>query len=461
MYLSHMRKIAQANSFSLSQHFFNRPALPLLDYLLNKVLREKRVSLEKTAIIYIHHPLQTSVNLVDSMIQLGAQPKNIFVLGKKYSECPAVVEQIRHYGIHYQPCSAQMGWGQFSHSFTRDINWLWKSVTDHLQEDVKNVLLLDHGGYATSFMPVPILEKYKVIGVEKTTAGLIRLNDQGLPPFPLIGVAHCATKKILESPLIAEAIVNKLLSLIPEDPYKATCGIIGYGAIGKAVATKLLAMGYKVILHDNNPIPLTNGITFTHGISELVASSDYIFSCTGQDSIKSIEPFRVSQTDKTLISCSSEDKEFLTLLKAIQKKNNTVVKNPFSEIHYSTDKGATIRVLRGGFPVNFDHSGESVPKKDIQLTRALVLLSILQAAEFFNNPQLLNRAGIYAVDPQMQRFIVKEWLKYQPTNRFAKHVTDKFEDLSWIRENSGGSYEPCTILEEVNTPLAYRSCSIV
>lgn len=440
------------NNF-LIQKFFIKPSLtylPILEKLIHQTLMKKQFSLRDIAIVYVHHPLKTSVNLIDSMMRLGAKPENIFVLGKKYSECKPVVQEITRYGVHYQPCSTQRGLGQYNDCFTRDINLLWKKVSDNLGKDIQNLLILDHGGYATSFVPAPLLEQYNVIAVEKTTAGLIKFKDQGLPPFPVISVADCAAKKILESPLIAEAIVNKLLTFIPKNPDVTTCGIIGFGAIGKAIATKLLSMNYKVMIYDHHfqfSDVLAKAI-FTDKLDEIVGFSDYIFGCTGEESIKTIEAFIHAEKDKTLISCSSADKEFLPLLKAIQRKNNKLVQDPFAEIRYTTSKGAIIRILKGGFPINFDHSGESVPPRDIQLTRALVLTSIIQATQFFNRQSLLKQAGIYMLDAKTQQFLANEWLASQSTIRYSQDIIKNFQNLDWIIKNSGGLYEPCSIIEE-------------
>ncbi|PHH57237.1 NAD(P)-dependent oxidoreductase [Coxiella burnetii] len=325
----------------------------------------------------------------------------------------------------------------------------------HVEDkDVDEILILDHGGYALSFIPEQILRKYKVIGVEKTTAGLINLDAQGLPPFPLLGVANCAAKKILESPLIAEAIVKKLLPLIPIKENNLTCGVIGYGSIGKAITDKLLSMDHKVIVYDNEPNQLRSvnkmkNLATTNELPALVASSDYIFGCTGRDVATSIDSFRLSPKNKTLISCSSEDKEFLSLLQLVQQKNNgKVAAKPLADVEYKTDMGATIRILRGGFPINFDDSGESVPANDIQLTRALVLGSVLQAIQFFGKSEILDKGGVYALDPQIQSFVIREWLKYQPAHRFPKDITDKFQNEEWILEHSGGTYESCEVFSE-------------
>ena len=50
------------------------------------------------------------------MIRLGAKPENIFVLGKHYSECPSVVQQIKDLGVSYQDCSVQIGLALFNRS---------------------------------------------------------------------------------------------------------------------------------------------------------------------------------------------------------------------------------------------------------------------------------------------------------------------------------------------------------
>lgn len=462
-------------AFFSPQRFYNPgykaslPKLPVLNTLLNKALPFiKTDNLKKTAIIYVHHPLLTSVNLIDAIIQLGAKPKNIFVLGKHYSECLSVVEQISQFGVHYETCSPQVGLGRFSHSFIRDINWLWKNVLTQVQKDkeIEEILILDHGGHALTFIPQQILQNYKVIGIEKTTGGLVNMEKQGFsPPFPIIGVANCAAKKILESPLIAEAVVKKLLPLIPIDSPNLICGVVGFGAIGKALTAKLLSMGHKVIVFDNNHQQLQDikdrpDITITNELPTLIAFADYIFGCTGRDITTSHDALRLSPKNKTLISCSSEDIEFLSLLQTIQrkKKYDKLVTEPLADIEYKNDAGGYIRILRGGFPINFDNTGESVPAQDIQLTRALVLGAILQAIHFFKKSEILESSLIYSLDPIIQRFVVNEWIKYQPANRYPKNVIDSFQHLPWISEHSGGHHTRVYQENSITSNLASQPC---
>src|SRR3990167_11211256 len=427
------------------------PYLPVLDAMLKKAQSNLLShSLENTAIIYIHHPLLTSINLIEAILRLGAKPKNIFVLGKHYSECAYVVQKIKEYGVYYQPCSPQTEFGTFAHNFRQDVKKMWFAFTKQNEKsnNISKILILDHGGHALSLAPKKIIKKYGIIGIEKTTAGLN--NIKKLPPFPLICVANCAAKKFLESPLIAEAIIRKLDNLIPTKNTQLTYAIVGYGSIGQALLNRLSSLGNRVLVHDRNSDQLkflenSNKILVAHKLSSLIRRADYIFGCSGQDITSNIKLFRLTKKNKTLISCSSEDKEFLTLIKYIQKYENKTNIDPLKTIHYQTKTGGTMNIIRGGFPVNFDNSGESVPANDIQLTRALVLGGILQAIDFFKKPHLLHNMGLYLLDPKIQKFIVSEWVKSQPFNHVSKYEISRFKYLSWIKKNSPGIYEPCDI----------------
>jgi hypothetical protein len=116
------------NNLNASSDYLSLPEinLPVMDALLEKAFIDgKRDIFKKTAIYYVHHPLKTSINVIDGLIRLGTKPKNIFILGKRYSECEAVVTALIRKGVDYQPCSMQTNIGRYSYSFIRDINWLW------------------------------------------------------------------------------------------------------------------------------------------------------------------------------------------------------------------------------------------------------------------------------------------------------------------------------------------------
>lgn len=144
----------------------------------------------------------------------------------------------------------QTGIGQYSYSFIRDINWLWAKVVEKLDAQVEQILIMDHGGHAITYLPLMLLEHYKIIGIEKTTAGFINSKKQGLPPIPVIDVANSAAKRFLESPLIADAVVNKIVSYLPENINDFVFGVVGLGSIGKAVVNRLHQLGCRLVVHD-------------------------------------------------------------------------------------------------------------------------------------------------------------------------------------------------------------------
>ncbi|MCD8542147.1 MAG: NAD(P)-binding domain-containing protein [Gammaproteobacteria bacterium] len=442
--------------------------LPVLDIMVDRLRRIEESPLCDTAVVYVHHPLRTSLNLLDSMFSIGLDPKNTFVLGKHYSENEWVVQETQRLGVHYQRCSAQTVLGGFDETFSFDINSLWETVVEDLDKkiNIKNLLVLDHGGYAINFMPSSIQGRMNIVGLEKTSGGLINLVRQGcIPSFPLINMANCATKKVLESPLIAEAVVEKLSPVIPVSREPTTCGVIGYGSIGKAIAEKLLSLGHRVIIYDSDSSQLQSAnlrknFVSTSDLVSLVASADLLFGCSGQDVTKSVEAFRLSPRDKTLVSCSSGDREFLTLLKLVQKNNTSgIAANPLDNVVYESDFGGKIKILRGGFPYNFDDTGESVPANEIQLTRALVFAGVIQAIDFFKNPTVVGKEGLYALDSGLQKFVVREWLKLQPEdklkNRYQPNQLSKFEDTDWIGEHSAGIQEPINFTLETGANLKF------
>ena len=159
--------------------------LPVLDnFLKNYQSFLMDIPLKNTVIVYIHHALQTSLNVISSLLMLGANPSNIYVLGKSYSENKEVVAKIKKMGINYQDSSSQKGYGKYKASFIYDIEQLWKKVQCGLTNNIQDVLILDHGGHAISNIPRSIKENYSIIGIEKTTAGTMKYNKDNKPNIP-------------------------------------------------------------------------------------------------------------------------------------------------------------------------------------------------------------------------------------------------------------------------------------
>lgn len=435
--------------------------MPVVDAVVQDALQRFDDPFKGTRIIYIQHSFPTSIYVMDSLLRLGATPRNIFVMGKSYSECPGVAKEIKKRGIYYQDCPSQALLGGFKTSFARGLGGLFTKCLEDLK-DVERFIIVDHGGHGIEFMPPEIFQNFPVVGIEKTTGGLFSPSVQGIP-FPIIDMARCAAKKFLESPIIAEEIVDKVSPFIPIKERKIICGIVGYGAIGKALTEKLLAMGHQVMVYDHDPAKLNNlgkAIAMPN-LSVLLANSTYILGCTGHDITASTDLFRVTNGDKTIISCSSGDEEVISLLQLMQKiYNGKVSKNPLGDITHTNEMGSKVKILQGGFPINFDRQSEASKPEDIQITRALSVGSVLHAAELFQKKHIMDAGGgIYKLSSRTQKIIAKEFQKSQPI-RYSSALFEKFDNEDWIKENSGGQNEPANSPDDQQKPQESPRCSL-
>lgn len=223
---------------------------------------------------------------------------------------------------------------------------------------------------------------------------------------------------------------------------------MGLGTIGSAVMKLLLEKDHEVFGYDQRKF-INLGRRTKPTIHQLIQDTDIILGCTGHDITKQLNDiFSGINKNKTLISGSSEDKEFLTLLKFLAKLVPENIINPMTDIEYPLPNGKRIIISRGGFPINFDDSGESVPSSKIQLTRGLLFGAVIQAAHLLTRIHQTNimPCKIFKLDPFLQRFVVNEWVKCG--NNMPQDKLEKFQDIDWILKHSEGElYEPSPFKE--------------
>lgn len=415
--------------------------LPVLTALTKKIKKSIYVDLSNTVFVCVQHLLYTTVNLFQSLIELGAKPSNIFLIGKNYSTCPEVEKIITELGIQLISHTSLTILGEYNLVFSRDVKNMWQIVTERINEmhdKVSQIVVLDDGGRCLENIPDELLQKNKLIGIEQTTAGLQNPLVQQLT-IPIVDVATCAVKLQLESNMIIDAIFKKIEGRFKLDNL-LKYGIIGAGAIGIALYKKLSSKNLNVYLHDiDKAKALDSGINkayYIDNIQDTINYCDVILGCTGKDITRTLDLTKILPKHKTFISCSSEDKEFLSLLKYINPFHN-IRKNSQNDIIYETQKGATIEILNSGFPANFDASGESVPAENIQLTRALLLGGVIQAI-LLNVYSCDKYKGRTMLHEALQAYIANEWFKA------IKFVSDKslifrLKNKEYIRTHSGGN----------------------
>lgn len=415
--------------------------LPLLEDVKKLFEPKSKHEFAETAFVFVQHILESNVALIETVIELGASPNLVFAIGKFYSTNQLLAKRLqKELGANYFESSVPDKLGQFENTFRKDIDRLWREVGTRIQNlRIKRVIIVDDGGTAIQQVPQDILRGNRIIGIEQTTFGL-RKNSE----FPVIQVASSATKKILESPLICDAILNKLRLRWPSysDFRQFRFGVVGLGNIGRNLVERLRGQGCKVLAYDKK----SNHLRYRSADSfeEIVSLTDVIFGCTGKD--LGLIPSSTHES-RTFISCSSGDIEFRSMLLEASRirpdikplRNFALI---FPEYKFT--------ILRGGYPINFDNSKESVPSHEIQLTMGLLLGAILQA--FY----LRSIASIQIkLDPMIQKYVAERWFEYYPDMKkeYDPHELDTFDDLRQLSDKSGGRLDPSVHINAIKGSL--------
>ena len=86
---------------------------------------------EDTAIVAVQHMLRQTVDLFRTIAEMGVNPKNIFALGKVYSNSVPVMRTLREMGVTVIDSSIPSP-GEFYPHFQHDIERLWEVAAETL-----------------------------------------------------------------------------------------------------------------------------------------------------------------------------------------------------------------------------------------------------------------------------------------------------------------------------------------
>ncbi len=435
----------QAMRFCTIPH--TEPKMPVLEAVAK--IGKELVNFEDTAFFSVQHILKTNVPLFKHLIEdFKAKPNNIYVSGKGYSDSTVAEHCLKKLGLRYFKLeNSYTAAGQYQQHLRNHLKQVWHHFIDNLEkQNIKSLIIIDEGGHALETMPNFLCFEYAMACIEHTRGGLYSPAVNSLP-FPLIEVASSAIKRHLESPLIVEAILKKLQTALgarADIHAKTVFGVIGNGAIGASVTPYLLERGYTVLAYDENKDAfngfLHKNLYRVQNVNALIDRADYILGCTGKDTLKGSSLLDNATHHQKFISCTSEDKEFYSLRKTMDTQSSIELDNR-GDIVYHSKMGAKITLVNGGFPVNFDQSGESVPATDIQLTRALMLGACIQAGLAASKPEGGTEIALtqrIQLDAKLQRFVAQQFRQYQPINRYSLTQWQLSQDLNWIKNNSGG-----------------------
>ncbi|MDD2798776.1 MAG: hypothetical protein PHV20_09315 [Bacteroidales bacterium] len=351
--------------------------LPILEGL-KKIIKSDYFTMntqfDKVYLIATQHILHTTGSLFEAILELGIPAKNIFLNGKIYSTNIDTFEKLKETAINLFDSSYPSSPGFYVECLENDIRLMWGKLLEQIKPDSR-IIVLDDGGYTLKNIPDKLWRKHRVIGIEQTTSGVRMLDCIG--KFPVIMVATCYAKTVLEPPIVVESVKNHL-SEVFQDFKNKKIGVIGYGHIGKAIV-KDFSLNYNLYLYDKYKISgLTDSVTICRSIQELYDKCSLIVGITGED-ISDVKWLEFSNSDKTLMSLSSGDIEFNRLLRESSPYLTKPYINPLSTIEICTRNKKKLNILRGGMVANFTGTPNSGPANRIQLTRGLLFSAVAQA----------------------------------------------------------------------------------
>jgi len=421
---------------------------------------------EDTALVAVQHLLCQTVDLFRAVAKLGLEPQHIFVLGKVYSNCGAVMQTLRRMGVIVVEGAIPKP-GEFEESFEEDVKRLWDFVGQRMAErQIRRIIVLDDGGECINNIPDDLLRQYIVGAVEQTSRGMFVLQEKP-PPFAVISWARSAVKLQMGGPIFSRCLIDKLnTNFLGGRPLRgAEVGILGMGSIGRGLAN-LIHRGNDVLFYDPDlhfqPQYLHGNITRLNSLEELMLRCDYVFGCSGRNPFRDKWP-TAHRPGIKLFSVSSGDQEFGPIIQHLKHDPsfNVVADN----WNITSDDGpcGPILIAYLGYPYTFVSRGPTaVPTRIVQLETGGLLASLIQARNhlrLFEEGSEQN-AGIHRLAPAAQSFVFEKWLGTMAERRidvrelydYDPAMLEAAKGTSWLVDNSEPNprtgYKPISRVEE-------------
>lgn len=365
--------------------------LPLLDFTSSLY---PEINLKDIYVICAQHLVSTSYSLFHALLQLGLEPSNLSAIGKCYSTDPKAVIEMQKIGIDICPSSLSFNSHlSFDQQYRSNIKrFVEKRVLKLKGNDFKKIVILDDGGDLLLEVNSIIENNSRAIGIEQTSAGYHKIKRQKLN-FPIINVARSPAKLNHESPIIAKLVFESLtqsLANLSLSPGKVL--IIGNGPIGSHICNSLKNT-HEILIFDK--VASKSDIK-QEDFQSFLRRFDLIIGCTGTPALSS-EEFDLLKKNAILVSASSSDREFNA--KELRKKIPHV-KDPHQHLMIKNKW-----LINCGFPINFSSNFRAIDCDELQLTRSLLLASILQAVNDIDNP----KSGLIPLDLENQRDILEKY----------------------------------------------------
>jgi adenosylhomocysteinase len=270
------------------------------------------------------------------------------------------------------------------------------------------VIFVDIGAYFAESLPgICKLLRGQVLGVlEGTENGLQKYErrpDQ--IPVPLFTVAR-SPLKYPENYLIGTSVVFSIEAVLRDQAEvlqsRQAC-VIGFGKVGRSVATALRDRGVSTVIHDSSSIALAEaaarGFQIFRGLEEALSHATLVVGATGNTSLNA-SGFAVLR-DKTYVATvtSGDDELDLPSLKI------GFARRRLSErVEQFIGEGRSFFLINNGDAVNFAHGAVVGPAIQLVEGEKLACLACLAREDSKN--------GINELGPAARKEIADIWLDH-------------------------------------------------
>lgn len=386
--------------------------LPLLDWVASHTTRARPTDCAIVAHTHLLPNNQPFFRHLSSLVDFG----RIYILDKPYSTIRAVMNQLVLAGFEVIPMQVDANM-PYEFATEKSLDVLWRKVVDdQKRRHFKKLLIVDDGGDLWRTVPWSELTGVEIVAVEQTQRGIARAERDNLKFPPVVSVASSGIKKLVESEFIGISVAKKLDELGILAQVKKI-GIIGMGSIGIAIETALINKGLMPLSYDpkyHQEAPDSDRARLSMDV--LLNECDLIIGTTGTDALKGLPYERVTTGRKLLVSASSADIEFSSLLRMALPRSS-----PFETAIVPLHDLLTVEILNGGYPINFDREHDATPDDDIVLTRCLMYVGAMQALELLEKG--IQETAVYNLDRLSQEKLLERWIEDKNKSDHKTHIT--------------------------------------
>ncbi len=248
-------------------------------------------------------------------------------------------------------------------------------------------------------------------GTEETTTGVLRykaMESDGVLKFPVIAVNNAKSKRIFDNKYgSGQSVVDGIMrttNMLIAGKYAV---VVGYGWVGRGIASRLKGLGAKVIVCEVDPFSALeahlDGFEVMR-MEDAASIGDLFVTATGNIKPITVEHFYRMKDGAILANAGHFDVEVdVKGLKSIAKEKRSVRKN-IDE--YILPDGRRLYLLAEGRLVNIA-AGDGHPIEIMDLSFATQLLSIIYLLE--NCEKMENK--VYEVPQEIDREVVLQKLE--------------------------------------------------